>query len=117
MRIYEERTYAREFDVDITLILNDHNRFSFAENCSSWGGGYGCEIKGSWRQSGDTVFLLVEDVGGSHNPDQWAIGRERQAIVRDDSIDLGDGFHILHLRRDKHCSGGTAESRRSRSAG
>ena len=101
MRIYEEQTYGGEFDVDISLKLYDDNRFSYAEGYSSWGGGYSHEIKGTWRQSGDTVFLLVEDVGESHNPYQWEIGRERQAIVRGDSIDLGDGVGTLHLRRDK----------------
>lgn len=101
MRIYEGRTYAQEFDVTIFLTLNDDNRFSFAENYSSWGGGGESEITGTWRQSGDTVFLRVEDVGESHNPYVWAIGREREAIVRDDSIDLGDGFVTLYLRRDE----------------
>ena len=101
MRIYEERTYSGEFDVDISLELYDDNRFSYTENYSSWGGGYGHEINGTWRQIGDTVFLRVKDVGESHNPYKWAIGQEWQAIVRDDSIDLGDGFHTLHLRRDK----------------
>jgi hypothetical protein len=101
MRIYEERTYEEEFDVDISLELYDDNRFSYAKGYSSWGGGYAREIKGTWRQSGDTVFLRVEDVGDYRNPNEWAIGQERQAIVRDDSIDLGDGFVTLHLRRDK----------------
>ncbi|HEX8249180.1 MAG TPA: hypothetical protein VF599_13465 [Pyrinomonadaceae bacterium] len=101
MRIYEERTYGGEFDVDISLELYDNNRFSYSESYLSWGGGYSHEIKGTWRQSGDTVFLLVEDVGESHNPYQWEIGREQQAIVRDDSIDLGDGVGTLHLLRDK----------------
>jgi hypothetical protein len=101
MRIYEGRTYAGEFDVTIFLTLNDDNQFSFAENYSSWGGGGESEIKGTWRQSGDAVFLRVEDVGESHNPYVWAIGREREAIVRNDSIDLGDGFVTLYLRRDK----------------
>ena len=101
MRIYEERTYSGEFDVDISLELYDDNRFSYTENYLSWGGGYGHEFNGTWRQIGDTVFLRVKDVGESHNPYKWAIGQEWQAIVRDDSIDLGDGFHTLHLRRDK----------------
>src|SRR5688500_18954124 len=101
MRIYEEQTYGGELDVDISLKIYDDNRFSYTEGYSSWGGGYSREIKRTWRQIGDTVFLLVKDVGESHNPYQWAVGQERQAIVRDDSIDLGDGVGTLHLRRDK----------------
>jgi hypothetical protein len=101
MRIYEGMTYAQEFDVTIFLTLNDDNRFSFYESFSSYGGGFDQEIKGTWRQSGDTVFLRVEDVGESHNPYLWAIGREREANVRDDSIDLGDGFVTLYLQRNE----------------
>ncbi len=101
MRIYEERTYSGEFDVDISLELYDDNRFSYTENYLSWGGGYGHEFNGTWRQIGDTVFLRVKDVGESHNPYKWAIGQEWQAIVRDDSINLGESVGTLHLRRDK----------------
>ncbi len=101
MRIYEERTYEEEFDVDISLELYDDNRFSYAKGYSSWGGGYGREIKGTWRQSGDTVFLRIEDVGEPRKYNEWTIGQELQAIVRGDSIDLGDGYVTLHLRRDQ----------------
>ncbi len=101
MRIYEERTFEEEFDVDISLELYDDNRFSYAKSYSSWGGGYGREIKGTWRQSGDTIFLRIEDVGEPRKYNEWTIGQELQAIVRDDSIDLGAGFVTLHLRRDK----------------
>jgi hypothetical protein len=101
MRIYEKQTYGGEFTVDISLELYDNNRFSYSEVSTSWGGGYSHEITGTWRQSGDTVFLLVKDVGDYNHPDEWAVGRERQAIVRDDSINLGKGFHTLHLLRDK----------------
>jgi hypothetical protein len=99
MKIYEDCSYWEEFDRNSVLVLNDSGRFSYSDEYSSYGGGFGGEAWGSWRQSGDTIFFLTEHVDG-FTFHKWIAGQEHQAIERDDIIDLGGGF-TMSLRRDK----------------
>jgi hypothetical protein len=99
MKIYEYYSYWEEFDVTSVLKLNDNGRFSCVDNYSSYGGGFGGEAQGVWRQSGDTVFLRAEHLEGTTRR-QWAIGQEQQAVQSGDSLDFGQGF-TMSLRHDK----------------
>jgi hypothetical protein len=99
MKTYEYYSYWEEFDVISTLVLNDDGRFSCSDNYSSYGGGFGGEAQGVWRQSGDTIFLRAEHLEGATRR-QWAVGQEQQAVERGDSLDFGQGF-TMSLRHEK----------------
>lgn len=85
--------YAQEFDVYAYFGLEVNGRFYYNESYSSWGGGFGGEVQGTWRQSGDTLFLLVEHAEKPFSPD-FVVGQELQATVSGDTIDFGKGVTL-----------------------
>jgi hypothetical protein len=99
MKTYEYYSYWEEFDVTSILKLNDDGRFSCSDNYSSYGGGFGGEVQGVWRQSVYTVFLRAEHLEGA-TIRQWVVGQEQQAVKLGDSLDFGQGF-TMSLRHDQ----------------
>jgi hypothetical protein len=99
MKTFVDYSYAQEFDVTSTLELEDDGRFSYSEYYSCYGAAFSGSVSGTWRQSGDTVFLLTEQVGEHMNPHEWAIGQERQVIEQGDKL-IGDRFS-MSLQRDE----------------
>ncbi|HEX8247687.1 MAG TPA: hypothetical protein VF599_05930 [Pyrinomonadaceae bacterium] len=63
--IYKDNSYWEEFDVTSTLEPDEDGRFSYSDSFSSYGGGFGGEAQGTWRQIGDTIFLRAEQVSES----------------------------------------------------
>jgi hypothetical protein len=91
--------YSQEFDVYGYFGLEDDGRFYYSEAHTSWGGGYGGSVNGTWRQNGDTLFLLAEQAERPFFPD-FAVGQELQATVQGDVIDFGKSI-TLSLDRDE----------------
>lgn len=99
MKTYTDYSYAGEFDVTSTLYLEDDGRFSYYEYQFCYGAAFDGSVSGTWRQSGDTVFLLTEQVGEHMNSYDWVIGQERQVIKQGDKL-VGDRFS-MSLQRDE----------------
>ncbi|MDQ3800742.1 MAG: hypothetical protein M3384_14945 [Acidobacteriota bacterium] len=99
MKTYVDYSYAQEFDVTSTLYLEDDGRFSYSEYSSCYGAAFSGSVSGTWRRSGDTLFLLTEQVGEHMNSYEWVIGQERQVIEQGDKL-IGDGFS-MYLQRDE----------------
>jgi hypothetical protein len=101
MKIYEDYSFAGEFDLTSILELKDNGRFLYHETQVCWGGGSEDEVQGIWRQSGDTIFFRAELTGRSTTIMRWEGGREQQAVVQeDDSIKFESNF-VLSRRREK----------------
>jgi hypothetical protein len=99
MRTYLDSSYAQEFDVTSTLELEDDGRFYYSEYYSCYGAAFSGSVRGTWRQSGDKVFLLTEQVGEHMNPYDWVVGQERQLIEQGNQL-IGDRFS-MYLQRDE----------------
>jgi hypothetical protein len=81
------------------LELEDDGRFYYSEYYSCYGAAFSGTVRGTWRKSGDTVFLLTEHVGEGMNSNDWVIGQERQVIEQGDKL-IGDRFS-MYLQHDE----------------
>jgi hypothetical protein len=98
MRVYERFSYAEEFTVISTLALMDDEKFVYSEGWSSYGGGFGSEVQGFWRQTGDSITFYPEFVEKGSRTLTWEKNNERQASVRGDDLVFED-FYTLSLKR------------------
>jgi hypothetical protein len=97
MKVYEDVLNSfDEWQVTSTVTLQDDGRFDYEEYWTSYGGTVSGWVQGVWRGNTDgTIFLRAEHVEGAMYL-HWTVGQERQAIERDDSIEI-QGWSKLPL--------------------
>jgi hypothetical protein len=90
MKIYVNYSFgfAQEFTISAYLKLEDDGHFYYSESWISYGGGIGGEARGTWRQSGDTLFFLTERKESPTSLD-FVEGQELRATERGGMIDFG----------------------------
>jgi hypothetical protein len=99
MKVYEDVLDSPdEWQITSTVTLEDDGRFFYDEYWTSYGGTAGGKANGVWRRSdGEVIFLRAEHAEGGMYL-QWMPGQERQAIERDDNLEI-QGWFKLPLQR------------------
>lgn len=94
MRTYVDFSqWSNEFEIDITLTLEDNGRFSYSEDWHCYGAGFSKSAGGTWRQEETTIFLHCDSrADGSFL--SWSIGEVKQAVDLKDSIRIDGNFEM-----------------------
>ena len=94
MRTYVDFSHwSDEFQIDITLTLEDNGRFSYSEDWHCYGAGFGKSAGGTWRQDENKIFLQCDSRSDGSFLD-WSVGEEKQVIDLKDSIRIDGNFEM-----------------------
>lgn len=106
---YEAYSYAEEFNIYSTLSLKEDGNFVYYESWSSYGGGFGYEARGVWRQSGNLIFMLPDYVEKGWMRVDWAKQKECRATVQDDQLIFDNSFAMSLNRAEYTASNQSVE--------
>lgn len=96
MKVYTDYSHwAQEFSIDVTLKLEDDNRFFYDELWNSYGANMGGRADGVWWEYSDKLFFRCDYVdGGAMSVLDWTVGQTRTAINQGDCLDFGYGVTV-----------------------